>query len=330
MQLVKDAALPLGLGFGFAVVLGLVLIPHLRRLNISQHIRAEGPKSHQSKAGTPTIGGLIFILGALFAIVAYHAITRKAVSPSEVMAMALPLSYGVVGFIDDYRKVRRGRSLGLRAREKMALQVLFAAIFMYFVAGSGLGSSVIVPFTGREIKLGMLYGVFGIVMITAEGNGVNLTDGLDGLAAGTVVIGLLGFYVITRRGAGIFGMEQLSPSIMAWIGGLLGFLVYNHHPAKVIMGDTGSLALGALVAAIAILSKTDLVLLLLTAIPVIETVSVVLQVASFQLFGKRIFKMAPLHHHFELIGWKETKVVAVFWATAAAFMLLGLLSMSLA
>lgn len=330
MQLVRDTILPLGLGFVFAVLAGLILVPWLKRLKIGQHIRAEGPKSHQVKAGTPTIGGLIFISGALLALGVYHIVARKSVPSSEFMIMALVLAYGLVGFIDDYRKVRLGRNLGLRAREKMALQILFAAVFMYVVAGSRLSSTVIVPFTGREVTLGMLYGVFGIIMIAGEGNAVNFTDGLDGLAAGTVVIGLIGFYAITLKGAGLLDMANLSPVILAWIGALLGFLVFNRHPAKVIMGDTGSLSLGALVAAIAILSKTELVLLFLTAVPVIEILSVMLQVASFQLFGKRIFKMSPLHHHFELIGWKETKVVLVFWTVAAIFTLLGLLSMAVA
>jgi len=329
MQVVKEAALPLALGFVFALVLGLLLIPHLRRLNIGQQIRAEGPKSHQSKAGTPTIGGIIFTLGAILALAAYHVAVSTMPSTSEVLAAALPVAYGVIGFIDDYRKVRLGRSLGLRAREKIALEILFAAAFMFAVAETGRGSSIIVPFTGKEIRLDALYGLFGTTVIVGAGNAVNLTDGLDGLAAGVVAIGLSAYYLIARSGAGLLGLGGLSSSILVWIGALLGFLVYNRHPARVFMGDTGSLALGALLAGAAILTRTELVLLFVAGIPAIETVSVVLQVASFQLFGKRVFRMAPLHHHFELAGMKETRIVPAFWLAQAALALLGIVSMSL-
>jgi phospho-N-acetylmuramoyl-pentapeptide-transferase len=327
---VLRAALPLILGLAFALALGLVLIPYLRRLRIGQHIRSDGPKSHQAKAGTPTIGGLIFILAAALAMGTYHAATSGAPTKVELLVMLFPALYGAVGFMDDYRKVRLGRSLGLKAREKMALQVLFAAVFMYVALGTGRGSEVIVPFTGARLDLDMFYGLFGVLVIVSAGNAINLTDGLDGLATGTVLIALAAYYYIARQASGLLNLEGLSPSILAWAGALLGFLAYNRHPARVFMGDTGSNALGALLSGIAILTRTELVLLFLAGIPVIETVSDILQVASFQLFGKRVFKMAPLHHHFELSGWKETRIVLVFWLAEAVFALVGIASMALA
>jgi phospho-N-acetylmuramoyl-pentapeptide-transferase len=324
-----SAALPLILGLAFALVLGLVLIPCLRRLKIGQHIRSDGPRSHQAKAGTPTIGGLIFIGAAPLAMLVYHVATSSVPALAEILVMFFPALYGAVGFIDDYRKVRLGRSLGLKAREKMALQVLFAALFMYGALGTGRGSSIIVPFTGAEIDLGALYGLFGILVIVSAGNAVNLTDGLDGLATGTVLIGLSAYYYIAGQAGGLLNLEGVSPSILAWAGALLGFLAYNRHPAKIFMGDTGSNALGALLSGIAILTRTELVLLFLAGIPVIETMSDILQVASFQLFGRRVFKMAPLHHHFELAGWKETRIVLTFWLAQAVLALVGIVSMAM-
>ena len=313
-----------------ALIVGSFTIPWLRRLKMGQNIRSDGPKSHLSKAGTPIMGGLIFIAAAPVAMLAYRALTSRTTTAPEVLLMVFPALYAVVGFVDDYRKVRKGRSLGLRAREKMALQILFAALFMFAVSATGRGTSITVPFTGARIDLGMFYGLFGVLVIVSAGNGVNLTDGLDGLAAGTTLVSLAAFYYITRMLGTLPKEPDLGPSVLAWIGSLVGFLFYNRHPAKVFMGDTGSNALGALLAGIAILSKTELVLLFLAGIPVIETLSDILQIASFQLFGRRIFKMAPLHHHFELSGWKETRIVWMFWIAQAALALLGIVGMALA
>lgn len=323
-----DASLPLILGVAFSLILGLVLIPWLRRLKIGQQVRSDGPKRHQAKAGTPTIGGVIFIAAAPLSVAVSHALLKTRPTAVDALVLFFPAFYGAVGFIDDYRKVRRGRSLGLKAREKMALQILFAAIFMYLVTMTGRTSSVIVPFTGTEINLGAFYGLFGVLVIVSAGNAVNLTDGLDGLATGTVAIALTAYCHIATASESILGTGGLRSSILAWLGALLGFLVFNRHPARVFMGDTGSNALGALLAAIAILTRTELVLVFIAGIPVIETISDILQVASFQLFGKRVFKMAPLHHHFELCGWKETRIVLVFWLVEAILALIGIASMA--
>lgn len=319
-----DIVLPLCAGFVFSALAGLAVIPYLRRLKVGQSIRAEGPKSHQKKAGTPTMGGFIFIIGTLLSVALYRGLTRTPPPVEELLILGLFVTYGAIGFIDDYRKVRFGRNLGLKAREKLVLQVLFAALFTWFFADR---KAVLVPFLGQELRLGFLYPLFAIFVIVGIGNGVNLLDGLDGLAGGVVAIGLAAYAVVTRQGAMALGLD-ISPLALGALGAVGGFLLYNKHPARVIMGDLGSLSLGALLSGLAVTTRTELVLLFFAAMPVIENLSVILQVASFQLTGKRIFKMSPLHHHFELSGWKETAVVYAFWLAAAVFAFLGLLLMA--
>ncbi len=319
-----DDALLLGFSLALSALMGLWFVPVLRKLKVGQHIRAEGPASHKKKEGTPTMGGVIFILGTILSLLFYRLVTQTTPSPEEMLVLGIMVLYGLVGFLDDFRKVRKGRNLGLRAREKLVLEILFAAIFMWRFAGN---SAVILPFTGKALDLGVLYGAFGVFLIVGFGNAVNLTDGLDGLAGGVVAVGLGAYYVITRSHSLAAGGD-LSALVICGAGSVLGFLVHNRYPARVIMGDTGSLALGALLAALAISTKTEIVLLFVAGVPLVETISVILQVISFQLTGKRIFKMSPLHHHFELLGWKETKVVGVFWLTAVALAAVGILSMA--
>lgn len=319
-------AITFAAGVLFSIILGKIAIPWLTRLKIGQYIREEGPKAHFKKAGTPTMGGIIFVVSSLLALGAYHLLSGKPVSTEEALVQGLALSYALCGFIDDFRKVRYSRSLGLRAREKMALQIIFASFFMLWATSRG--SSVIVPFSGKVLDFSVLYGAFGVFLIVGAGNAVNFTDGLDGLATGVVMSALTAYAYISGK-APIVGAQQLQALCLAWIGALAGFLVYNYHPAKVFMGDTGSLALGGVLAGVAIATRTELVLVFTAFVPGVEMISVILQVASFQIFGKRIFKMSPLHHHFELSGWEETTIVWVFWAVAAIMAFIGLLSMAL-
>lgn len=312
-----------------ALVIGAFFIPWLRRLKVGQNIRSDGPQSHQAKSGTPVMGGLIFVSAAAVGLILFRAINHTPLTAPEWLMLTFPALYALVGFVDDFRKVRKGRSLGLRAREKMALQILFAAIFMYAVSATGRGTEVIIPFTGHVFDLGRLYGIFGILVIVSAGNGVNLTDGLDGLATGTTLLGLAAYLYICNVYSTLPNAPSLTASVLAWCGALIGFFVYNRHPAKVFMGDTGSMALGALLAGIAILTKTELALVFIAGIPVVEALSDIIQVISFQLTGRRVFKMAPLHHHFELLGVSETTIVWAFWAAQAAMALLGVLSMDL-
>ncbi len=303
-----------------AAILFPVWIRVLRYRNIGQQVRADGPQGHLVKQGTPTMGGVLILIVVSIVFLAMGEVDRKAIIPLGAM-----LACGLLGFIDDYAKVVHERSLGLRPRMKIAGQALVAiAVALTAVNWVHLSTRVTVPFAGTidlgtfasTVRLGdvdlvvpWLYVVLVWFMVVGESNAVNLTDGLDGLAAGTVTIVMLAYAAIAFRQNSL-PVALLASSIS---GACIGFLWYNSYPADIFMGDTGSLGLGAAVASIAIVTKTELLLVLIGGIYLIETLSVVLQVASFKLTGKRIFRMAPIHHHFEMKGWSETKVMVRFW-----------------
>ncbi|GAX91009.1 phospho-N-acetylmuramoyl-pentapeptide-transferase [Effusibacillus lacus] len=299
-----------GVAFLIAVVIGPLFIPVLRRLKFGQAIRSEGPQGHQKKAGTPTMGGTIFLVA-----LAITSIQFSDRSSELWLLLLVTLGFGLVGFLDDYIKVVMKRNLGLRARQKLLGQILVSAIFFAVLYIQQFDFSVSVPFTDSTWDLGLLYAVFLFLVLIGTTNGVNLTDGLDGLAAGTSAIAFATYALIAAVWSSQFDVAIFCA---AMAGALLGFLVFNAHPAKVFMGDTGSLALGGGLAAAAILTKTELLLVLIGFVFVAETLSVLIQVFSFQVFGKRVFKMSPLHHHFELSGWSEWRVVATFWAAGLA------------
>lgn len=301
-------AILLIISFLIAYFLGPKFLPVLRKLKFGQTVRDDGPQSHLQKNGTPTMGGIIFI----FAFIATGVIAILLVPQATrdvLFALAFVVLFGLVGFIDDYIKVVKKRSLGLRAREKIILQLVFATGLAYFqMKTSPLGTGIIVPFTSITIDLGILYIPFLVFIIIALVNSVNLTDGLDGLASIVTII------VATAFGAIASLMNYIGVShFMAIIaGGCLGFLRINKYPAKVFMGDTGSMALGGAVTSAAIILNLELLVPIICFVYFMESVSVILQVGSYKLTKKRIFKMAPIHHHFELCGWHETKVVKVF------------------
>lgn len=286
-----------------AWIAGPLMIPWLRKLKIGQSIREEGPQSHLIKAGTPTMGGFIILVGLAVAVVLSGIPDRSA-----VMVLISTLGFGSIGFYDDYIKVVKKRNLGLRAWQKIVGQTLVSAVVTAIALQAG--SDVLVPGTGYYWNMGLLFIPFMILGQIFFTNSVNLTDGLDGLAGGITFIVLVFFSAAAWK----FGSPQTGLLAAGLAGGCVGFLRVNIHPAKVFMGDTGSLALGGAVAGLAIAMKLPLILPIVGLIYCAEAVSVMLQVGSFKLTGKRIFKMAPLHHHFELSGWKETKVVRVFWS----------------
>ncbi len=304
----------MGIAFVTAAVSGLFLIPFLHRLKFGQEIREEGPSWHQKKSGTPTMGGFIFIISALIAgMVGMFLLNVNEYSEDVLNLMAMlgvSLGFGAVGFLDDYIKVILKRNLGLRAGQKFTLQFLVALIFAVWIVASGLvDTSVAIPFTEYMCELSyIIYIPFIILVMLAGVNSVNLTDGLDGLA-GFVTLFVAIFYFAVSN---INGVSSVAAYSAALIGGILGFLIYNKYPAKVFMGDTGSLFLGGAISAMAIFMKNPLVLLLVGFVYVAEALSVIIQVAYFKKFGKRIFKMSPIHHHFEMCGWSEVKVVTVF------------------
>ena len=294
----------IGLGLILSLILGKILIPVLKRLHAGQSIREEGPKSHMVKSGTPTIGGLIFLFSAIIT-----TLLTGNFKVSVFMILFSTLAFGAVGFIDDYIKVVMKRNLGLRAYQKLFLQILTAVILIIYQYNSKhMGTDLYIPFLKDYRSIGVFYIPFIIFVIVGTVNSVNLTDGLDGLSTSVTIICLLFFSVVALK----FQRYEIAAFSLVLAGALIGFLFFNKYPAKVFMGDTGSLALGGAISAIALLLNVPLILPIAGGIYFIETLSVIIQVVSFKTRGKRVFLMSPLHHHFEQKGWHEKKIVAVF------------------
>jgi phospho-N-acetylmuramoyl-pentapeptide-transferase len=306
--------------WAFAVSLALapLFIASFRRLRFGQQIREEGPRRHLKKAGTPTMGGLVFMLAALPVVLIFAPRTTEL-----FLIIMLSAGNGLIGFVDDYMKVVRKRSLGLKARSKLLGQTALVAAFFLVWRTLGLDTSLIIPFTGLELELGIYYLPFLIFFVIGFTNAVNLTDGIDGLAAGSAILAFLSYLFI----AVAYGAVDLAHFNAAMIGATFAFLIYNLHPAKVFMGDVGSLALGGALAAMAVLTKTELFLVIIGGVFVLETLSVIIQVIIFQLTGKRVFRMSPLHHHFELGGRGEWQVVTGFWAVGFVLAVIGLMQL---
>lgn len=307
--------------FLVAAILGKVLIPVLHRLKFGQEIREEGPKWHAKKSGTPTMGGLIFI-AAIFIVTAICAAVKVVfgtdfpMGRETVMLLVISFAFGVIGFIDDYIKVILKRNLGLTAKQKFLLQTIAAIGFVcWAVYGEGIATIVKIPFTTAELNIGIAFIPFAALVILATVNSVNLTDGLDGLATCVTMVVALFFTMFSASGS--FPNTEIAFFAAMLLGGLLGFFIYNKYPAKVFMGDTGSLFLGGAVCGMAILLEQPLALLIVGLVYAIESLSVILQVISYKTTGKRIFKMSPIHHHFEMCGWSEVKIVAIFTAVTA-------------
>ena len=311
--------LPAIIAFAISVILCPIIIPFLKRLKFGQFIRDEGPKWHQGKSGTPTMGGLVILAGIVITSLFYIK------GNTEVIAVLfVTLGFGIIGFLDDYIKVVMKRNLGLRAWQKLLLQIIVTGVFAYYITKySDISTKIIIPFThGKIWDLGILFIPFVFFVILGTVNGVNFTDGLDGLASSVTVLVATFFTVIA-----FYSGNSVSPITTATVGSLLGFLVYNVHPARVFMGDTGSLALGGFVAATAIMLKMPLFILLVGIIYFVEILSVMLQVSYYKITkGKRIFKMAPIHHHFEMCGWSETRIVAVFSIITAIMCMIALIA----
>lgn len=338
-----------------SLLLGPWLIRRLQEFQIGQHIREEGPKSHQAKAGTPTMGGVLIVVS----IILPSLLWANLRNPFVWLLILSSLAYGGIGFADDYLKIRHKRNLGLTGREKITLQFLVAlviGIVLLYLANRGVYSTTLtVPFfkslhpdlvvdallSGPVFFLGYLpFLIFVMLLVVGSSNAVNLTDGLDGLAIGCTLIASTALTALTYVSGhktlsqyldiqNIAGVSEVTIFCGSMVGASLGFLWYNAHPAEVFMGDVGSLALGGAIGTIAVVIKQELLLPFVGGVFVIEALSVMVQVASYKLRGKRIFKMAPIHHHFELIGWKESKVIIRFWIAALIFALLSLSTLKL-
>jgi len=307
------------MAFLIAALLSPIIIPFLRRLKFGQSIREEGPKSHQKKAGTPTMGGVMILLSI---IITTLVMTGKFSSPTmeTYLLLFVTIGYGIIGFLDDFIKVVMKRNLGLTSKQKLLGQLIVAIIFFFFLNKMGFSTYITIPGTDLSFDIGWTYIALLIFMLIGASNAVNLTDGLDGLLAGTAAIAFGAFAILAWHNSQ-FEVALFSLSV---VGAVLGFLVFNAHPAKVFMGDTGSLALGGAIAAVAILLKLEILLVIIGGVFVIETLSVIIQVISFKTTGKRVFKMSPLHHHYELIGWSEWRVVTTFWLIGLVFACIGI------
>ena len=306
------------------ILLGPIVIPFLKKLKVGQSIREEGPKSHiATKSGTPTMGGIIIMLGIIIS-----TLTSGNFSKEVFVCLLSMLGFGLVGFLDDYIKVVLKRNLGLRAYQKIICQLIFAILLALYGANYSVdGTKLIIPFTNIYLDLGIFYLPFTVFAIVGIVNGVNLTDGLDGLNSGVTLIVMAAFALIASSfsiyNSSYHGIVVVCSAVA---GSCLGFLRYNAHPAKIFMGDTGSLALGGVVAAVAVTTSLTFVLPIIGGIYIAEILSVIIQVSYYKRTKKRFFKMAPLHHHFEMCEWKETKIVAVFWLASVLLAFIGIYS----
>ncbi len=307
-----------------SVVLAPIGIPILRRLKFGQSIREEGPQSHMKKAGTPTMGGIIFIISIIVTTITL-GLMNEIITTQTIVLLLVFVGFGIIGFLDDGLKVIFKRNLGLTSLQKLIGQIIISIAAFYLLKLGAFDSTISIPFTEWTIDLDILYVAFMVFWLVGFSNAVNLTDGLDGLVSGTASIAFAAFGIIALIN------EQSDVALFAFAvtGALIGFLLFNKNPAKVFMGDTGSLALGGALAMLSIVTKSELMLLLIGLVFVIETLSVILQVGSYKLRQKRIFKMSPIHHHFELSGWSEWKVVIVFWLTGLVVAIIAVLAEAL-
>lgn len=311
--------MPVLISFALSAVIGPVIIPILRRLKMGQTEREEGVKEHLKKAGTPTMGGVIILLSIVITSVFYIR-----TNPQIIPILFVTLGFGLIGFLDDYLKVVMKRSDGLFPKQKMALQILVTAIFaFYLVKVTNISLTMLVPFSGgKYLDLGWFAIPLLFIAVIGTVNGVNFTDGLDGLASSVTVL-VATFFTVVAIGS----KSGIEPATCAVVGALLGFLLFNVYPASVFMGDTGSLALGGFVASTAYMLQMPLFILIVGLIYLVEVLSVMIQVTYFKKTGgKRIFKMAPIHHHFELCGWSETRIVAVFSIATTILCLVALMA----
>lgn len=315
------AVLAAVISFTVTSALGIWVIPFLKKLKYGQSIKEIGPVWHKSKQGTPTMGGIMFIIGIIVAIAVVMLLSDvfrfeflRNERTNMLYGMLMALMFGIIGFADDYIKVVKKRNLGLTARQKFLLQIIVAAVYLALVFFSGQrGTTMMLPFTGITINFGIFYWPFALFIIVGAVNAVNLTDGVDGLAASVTTMVALALMLSSK----IMMCTGFAAISAALAGGCLGFLIWNLHPAKIFMGDTGSLFLGGMICAVAFGIGQPLLLVPFGIIYIIEVLSDIIQVISFKTTGKRVFKMAPIHHHFELSGWSEMKIVTVFTAITA-------------
>jgi len=321
MLLLTKAIFAIMIGFLISAVLGLILVPLLKKLRVGQKISIFVGESHRKKEGTPTMGGLIFIIPTVVTTLGLIITNKVSYTSNLGIVLLVFLGYACIGFLDDFLSIRKGNNEGLTTYQKLFMQVLIAIGFFYIYMRSGGQTSWVVGTLHIDVEMGWLYGLFILFVLVGSSNAVNLTDGLDGLAGGLSAIAFIAFSLISL----MVGFEDIGIFSLILVGSLIGFLVYNTYPAKIFMGDTGSLALGAVMGAIAILTHRELTLLVVAGVFVIETLSVIIQTFWVVVFHKRLFLMTPLHHHFEKLGWKENDIVKLFWVCGLILSMAGII-----
>ena len=323
MLILAKAILAMMIGFILSVVFGFFFIPFLKRRNVKQNV-STFLTQHKKKDGTPTMGGLIFIIPTILTVIILLLLKKIEFTENLFIVMFVFVSYAVLGFLDDFLIIKRGNNAGLTVLQKLFGQLFIAVIFFYIFIHNGNEPVLDIHTLGIRIDMGWFHGIFLLFVLLAGSNSVNITDGLDGLAGGLSLIAFLAFGLISWNSTWISGSEDMAVFCFILVGSLLGFLFYNTHPAKVFMGDTGSLSLGATLATIAILTSHEITLVIVAGVFIVETMSTIIQTIAIRKFKRRVFLMAPIHHHFEKLGWEETDIVKVFWVAGLILSSLGI------
>ena len=313
MLILAKSAMAMMLGFILSIVAGLIIIPLAKRLHFGQHVSLTLGQRHLVKEGTPTFGGFIFIIPTLLAMLFLYFYGSVKITSNLIIVIFVFLAYAALGFADDYMKIKFKNNKGLTIMFKMLMQTLIALVFFYIFIRNGGDPTIEISILNLHLNLGWTYGLFILFLLVGTSNAVNITDGLDGLAGGLSAIAFLAYGLIAWSTTWLLGYSEIAIFSFVLIGSLLGFLLFNAHPAKIFMGDTGSLALGGALAAIAILTRHELSLAVIGGVFVVETLSSFIQIIAIKYFHKKVFLMAPLHHHFEKLGWEETDIVKLFW-----------------
>ncbi len=324
MLILTNAILTLLIGFILATLIGTILIPFLKKLKASQHVSVY-LKEHKTKEGTPTMGGLIFIIPTLLSTVMLLYLNKMVISYNLIIVIFTFIGYALIGLLDDLLIIIRKNNNGLTEKEKLIFQVIIATIFFFLFMKAGNEPFIWIHAINLKWNIGWFYGLFILFVLLASSNAVNLTDGLDGLAGGLSFIAVTTFAIITYYTGWLEGYMDISLFLFILAGAILGFLVFNTKPARVFMGDTGSLALGALLGSVAILTRHEILLIVIGIVFVIETSSCILQRYYYKLTKKRLFPMAPLHHTFEKLGWRENDIVKLFWIIGLIGGMIGLI-----
>lgn len=329
MLILAKTTLAIMLGFVISVITGFIAIPILKKINFKQKINSYLNKRHMEKQGTPTLGGVIFIIPTIIALILLYIRDSISITHNLVIVVFVFLSYAALGFLDDYLKLKRKDSLsgseGLKSWQKFLMQIIIAVIFFFIYRSYGGTGDLTFSFFGWNFPMGWTYGLFILLVLVATTNAVNISDGLDGLAGGLSIFAFASFGLVAWNTTWLDGYQELAIFCFLLIGSLAGFLQFNSHPARVFMGDAGSLALGGALATIAILTRHEFSLILVGGVFVVETLSSLIQIIAIRKFHKKVFLKAPLHHHFEELGWKETDIVKLFWSAGFILSMLGII-----